>query len=547
MWRVCVRICKDLIFSNAFVNPLIKIAVMKRLEQILRIKKEQLWNVVIVGGGATGLGIAVDCATRGYKTLLLERSDFAKSTSSRSTKLLHGGVRYLAQGNIPLVYEALHERSLLIRNAPHLCKPQAFVIPTTSIFSAFYYTIGLSIYDYMAGRLSLGKTRYLNREEVRKSLSGIKDLKMQAGVCYYDGQFDDARLGLSLARTAVENQACLINYMRVNQLLKNKEGKICGVEIEDVLEPSFKQQIYSQCVINATGVFSNEINQMDKDDSLSLVISQGIHLVFDAKILPNDNALIVPKTSDGRVLFAIPWHHKLIVGTTDTQIQNVAYEPLPLEEEIDFLLKTLNEYTTRKVNREDILSIFVGLRPLIKQKNKASKNVSRSHKIHISESQLISINGGKWTTYRKMAEETIDFAIAKKLLPYQPCITKELPLYGYLNNRDFKDRLCVYGSDYRAILELEQKEAQLAQKIHPNYPYTYAQVLWALEYEMAETLEDVLSRRIRLLFLDAKASNEIAKEVGIFIGKYKNWSKKRLEKEIEDFKNLTKQYCIKGV
>ncbi|MFQ6342008.1 FAD-dependent oxidoreductase [Campylobacter sp. VTCC 70190] len=510
------------------------------------------YDCIIIGGGASGLGIAFDCATRGYKTLLVEAKDFAKGTSSRSTKLLHGGVRYLAQGDFALVYEALHERQLLIQNAPHLCKKQAFIIPSENFFSTLYYTLGLKIYALMAGKMSLGKTTMLNKICLSQRLQGIKEKFLHSGVVYFDGQFDDARLALSLARSAEFHGACVLNYMKVSSLLKNEKGELSGVALEDKhpnasLRAKKSFEVRAKCIFNATGVFTNELNKMNDntDSSLDIVPSQGIHLVLDRSFLPTDDALMIPKTADKRVLFAIPWHNKLLVGTTDTLIEKVSYEPKALDEEIDFVLNTFANYAIKKPSRKDVLSVFAGLRPLaaFKDKNQATKSISRTHKISVSKSKLISLNGGKWTTFRAMAEECIDEAIKHQLLEPKPCRTKDTRLFGYAEGLDFNERLSVYGSELKELKELE-KNPEFAKTIHPHYAYTLAQVKWAISYEKALCLEDVLARRMRLLFLDAKAALQAAPSVASFMAKELGWSQDFLEQELANFTELAKSYQL---
>lgn len=514
---------------------------MKREQQIQKLKNTKKYELVIIGGGATGLALALDGASRGYETLLLESYDFGKGTSSRSTKLLHGGVRYLAQGNISLVYEALHERNRLLSNAKNLSKKQAFIIPTQNYFSTLYYHLGLKIYDYLAGKCSIGKTQFLSKNEAREGLEGLKKDKVQFGVKYFDGVFDDARMALSLAKTAVDYNACVINYIEVINLLKDENAKLKGLVINDKIGKE-TLEISSSCIINATGVFSDTILQMDSHSS-ELIPSQGVHIVLDKEFFPSENALMIPKTSDKRVLFAIPWYSKVLIGTTDTQIQTISYEPQALEQEIDFLLESAAEYLQKKPTRKDIRSIFAGLRPLINSHtNKATKKLSRSHKIDLYESNLLSINGGKWTTCRAMAEETLEKAIKAGLLPFKECKTKTLFLSDYDENTKFGERLSVYGLKAKEILKLEQEG--FGEKIHKNYPYTYAQILWALENEMAQNIEDILARRIRLLFIDAKACEECAVEVGKFIANHLKWDTKTLENELSSFLSLAKQYQV---
>lgn len=517
-----------------------------RDNQLLQLKKQSVWDVIIIGGGASGLGVAVDCASRGYRTLLLEAYDFAKGTSSRSTKLLHGGVRYLAQGDIALVREALRERSRIIENAAHLSKKQAFIITEKRWLNALYYVVGLSAYDLLSGSMSLGKTQYLNHTQTKARLHGIKPEKLRYGVCYYDGQFDDARLAVNLAQTAMEQGACVINYMRVTQLHKNVLGKVSGVSCEDTFSGE-QYQLEASCIVNATGVFANDVIHMDNpSDEAHIIPSQGIHLVFDASFLPGEDALMVPKTSDGRVLFAVPWLGKVVVGTTDTLVKQIEYEPYALEQEIDFILNTVSEYFVKKPTRSDVKSIYVGLRPLAvpqKSNQQSTKSVSRSHKVEISESHLVHIFGGKWTTYRQMAEDTVNTAIEVGLLPAKPCVTEHLSIHGNTKNI-VSGCLKVYGSDAETIQQWQDEYPNLAQKIHEDYEYTFAQVAWAMQYEMAQTVEDVLARRIRLLFLDARAAYDSAPAIAQFMAEQNHYSDDWVSHQIQSFQSIAKQYML---
>ncbi|MDO5090160.1 MAG: glycerol-3-phosphate dehydrogenase/oxidase [Cardiobacteriaceae bacterium] len=521
---------------------------MQRTRALEQLQQHPDWDTIIIGGGATGLGLAVDAATRGYRTLLLESHDFAKGTSSRSTKLVHGGVRYLAQGYIDLVREALRERGRLAKNAPHLFRTQAFIIPGEKWWTAPYYTLGLTVYDLLSGKLSIGKTRHLGQNEARERLAGVKDDKLRAGVCYYDGQFDDARLAITLAQTAIDHGATLLNYCPVTALEKDAHGNISGVRCRDELSGR-EYTLHSRCVINATGVFTNPIMNMDEPhDKPSILPSQGIHLVLDADFLPGQDALMVPKTSDGRVLFIVPWHGKLVVGTTDILVEHADYEPKPLEDEIDFILATAKDYLKRAPTRADVKSVFAGLRPLAapKEEGKSTKEVSRSHKVDISHSGLISLIGGKWTTYRQMAEDGIDAAIKAGLLPERPCKTAELRLHGYIDAAHHMDDtpLTLYGSDASAIEALTATDASLARRIHPDYPYTYAQVQWGIDHEMAQTVEDILARRIRLLFLDAKAASDAAPAVAAYMAEKLGWDENKTARETADFQQLAAQYTL---
>ena len=522
---------------------------MKRKEQLAKLQQVSNWDIIIIGGGASGLGTAVDSASRGFKTILFEAVDFAKGTSSRSTKLVHGGVRYLEQGDISLVREALKERGILTKNAQHLAKNQSFVIPNYNWWGGYFYTIGLKIYDLLAGSLSLGKSEYISKKKTIQLLPTVEQKGLQNGVIYHDGQFDDARMAINLAQTAVENSACVLNYFKVIQLLKDINDKIIGVIVEDQ-ESGEKHEIKGTAVINATGVFTNSIMKMnDKVYKKYIVPSQGIHLVLDKSFLPSDYALMIPKTSDGRVLFAVPWHDKIVVGTTDTLIKSHSLEPIATEEEITFVLETAQEFLSKKPTRADVLSVFAGLRPLAapEEKGKSTKEVSRSHKIIVSETGLITITGGKWTTYRKMAEDAVDKAISVHNLPEVICKTESLSIHGNTKTTelDRENHLYIYGSDISEILKLQEEEPKLKEKLHPNYSYTLAEVVWAIRYEMARTIDDILARRVRLLFLDARAAIVCSEKVANLLAKELGYDKAWKENQMADFKTLANGYLLK--
>jgi glycerol-3-phosphate dehydrogenase len=507
---------------------------------------EKEWDIIVVGGGATGLGTALDAASRGYQILLLEQADFAKGTSSRSTKLVHGGVRYLAQGNIGLVREALYERGLLLKNAPHLVKNLSFIIPNYQWWERIFYSVGLGIYDLLAGKLSFGRTKHISKNELLNRLPGIEPKGLYGGVIYHDGQFDDSRLAINLAQTCLEQGAAVFNYFRVTGLTKDGQGKISGVTATDV-ETGINYQLKAKTVINATGVFVDDLLQMDKPEKKLLVRpSQGVHLVIDRSFMPSHDALMIPKTEDGRVLFVVPWHDKLVVGTTDTPLDAHSLEPVALEPEIEFILNTAAKYLTKAPTRKDVLSVFAGLRPLAAPEGGSSKTkeISRSHKLIVSESGLITITGGKWTTYRKMAEDTIDQAIPTGRLKSQSCKTKNLPIHGSTQDVDWDDHLYVYGSDREKVLALSDENPEWAKKLHPRYNYLQAEVVWAVRHEMARTVEDVLARRVRLLFLDAQAAIESAPLVATLIAaelkKDTSWQKE----QVEAFNSLAKAYLL---
>lgn len=517
---------------------------MKRNTLIQQLEETPRWDVVIIGGGATGLGIAMDAASRGYATILVEQADFAKGTSSKATKLVHGGVRYMAQGDIGLVKEACHERGLLLHNAPHLTRNTSFVIPNYSWWDNLKYTIGLKFYDFLAGKLSLGKSRYINKAEVLKHLPTITPKGLKGGVVYQDGQFDDSRLAVNIAETAVENGACVLNYVKVVGILKNETGKIEGIKAMDV-ETEKTYEIKGRTIINATGVYADNILQMDRPNAPHFVRpSQGVHLTLDRSFLPGEDALMIPKTSDGRVLFAVPWHNKLIVGTTDTVREHPELEPSALEEEINFILETAQQYLTKKPTRKDVLAVFAGLRPLAAPQGdgKNTKEISRSHKIMVSDSGLITIIGGKWTTFRKMAEDTIDKAIEVGEIPAKPCVTEKLHIHGYDTTVNHQEELHFYGSDLKKIHEMEVQDPTLQERLLPNYEYTAANVVFAVRNEMALKVEDVLARRFRLLFLDAHAAVEASGKVAAIMAKELGKPDSWIDAEVTSFAALAKVY-----
>ena len=522
---------------------------MKRLEQLAKLEKTKNWDLIIIGGGASGLGTAVDAASRGFKTILIEAVDFAKGTSSRSTKLIHGGVRYLEQGNIALVIEALKERGLMAKNAKHLVRNLTFVIPNYNWWEGYFYTLGLTIYDILSGGLSLGKSKYISKKKTIEMLPTVEQNGLQNGVIYHDGQFDDARMAINLAQTAIENDACVLNYAKVILLLKDKNHKLIGVTIEDQ-ETGKTYDLKGKAIINATGVFTNSIMKMnDKVYKKYIVPSQGIHLVFDKSFLPSENALMIPKTSDGRVLFAIPWHNKIVVGTTDTLIKSHSLEPIALENEIEFVLETAQRFLSKKPTRSDVLSVFAGLRPLAapEEKGQNTKEVSRSHKIIISETGLISITGGKWTTYRKIAQDIVDKAITVHNLSKVKCKTEHISIHGnkITTTLDRKNHLYIYGTDIPEIMQLQEIEPELKKKLHQNYNFTMAEVAWAIRYEMARTIEDVLARRVRLLFLDARAAIESCEKVGLLLSKELGHDETWKQNQIIQFKKLANGFLLK--
>lgn len=501
------------------------------------------WDLAIIGGGATGVGIAIDAAQRGYRTLLIEQSDFGKGTSSRSTKLVHGGVRYLAQGNLSLVTEALHERGLLRQNAPHLVHDLPFIVPGYAWWERAYYYAGLKAYDLLAGKLRFGGTQLLSKAEVTRRIPTIKAEGLRGGVVYSDGQFDDTRLLINMAATAIEQGAVLLNYTRAKTIHKNSSGQVDRLVVEDV-ETGAQATIAARAIINATGPFCDAVRQLADAEAEPLVSpSQGIHLVFDRSFLPGDHAIMVPKTSDGRVMFAIPWHNHTLVGTTDVAIPRASLEPVATETEIDFILETAGRYLQRPPTRGDILSVFAGIRPLVKARGKQkTASLSRDHTIHIDDSRLITITGGKWTTYRHMAEDCVNRAAQVGGLPPKPCHTRDLHLHGYHAEAGELGDLAVYGSDAAAICQLGEQDSSLASRLHPAIAVTAAEVVWAARNEMARTVEDVLARRTRMLFLNARAAREAAPRVAELLarelGKDEAWQ----ASQTSEFQTLVKSY-----
>ena len=518
---------------------------MNREDMLERIESpDYKWDFIIIGGGATGIGTAIEAASRGYQTLLLEQADFGQGTSSRSTKLVHGGVRYLQQGNISFVLEALKERGLLRQNAPHLVHNLPFVVPNYDWWAGPFYGIGLKLYDILAGKHGFGSSELLSREETIEHIPTIETEGLRGGVIYYDGQFDDARLIINMAETAAEQGGTIINYMKVTSLSKSA-GMVDGVIATDT-EAGKSYQIKAKGVINATGVFTDSICRMD-DPQMEAMISpsQGVHIILDRSFLPGDSAIMVPHTADGRVLFAIPWHQRVIVGTTDTPVTEIPLEPVPLQEEIDFLLAHTAKYLTKDPVPADVLSAFAGLRPLVRvagQENTAS--LSRDHTLHISRSGLVTITGGKWTTYRKMAEDTIDQAEVLAHLDAQPCVTKTLQIHGYHTKAEIFEDLAIYGSDAPAIQDLFRDHKNYDELLHPRLTIRVGEVIWAVRNEMARTVEDFLSRRTRALLLDARASMEMAPKVAELMAKELGRKKSWRRDQVKQYNELAQKYIL---
>jgi glycerol-3-phosphate dehydrogenase len=491
---------------------------------LAQLDENKTWDVLVIGGGATGLGAAVDAASRGLSTILIEAEDFAKGTSSRSTKLIHGGVRYLEQGNLKLVREALKERGWLLKNAPSVTHTLGFILPSFSFFQKLYYGTGLKLYDFLSAKLSLGRPKFIRNKTIGKISPAIDQRKLKGGIVYYDGQFDDARLAINLANTAAQHGAVLINYCEVQSLLKkkikpaDKQEKVCGIVAHDYINNK-TFEIKSKTVINATGVFVDDILQMDNEDAADIVTpSQGIHLVVDKKFFQGDHALMIPKTDDKRVLFAVPWHNKVVLGTTDTEMEYITDEPVPLKEEIQFVLDHANRYLKTDITINDVCSMFAGLRPLVKTKGVTNTSVlSRDHIIIVSTSNLITITGGKWTTYRRMAEDAVNNAIFVAKFDYIHPVTKNLRIHSSeFDNINYDDAL---------------------EKI-----YSEENIKKFVEEEMAVSIEDILARRTRMLFLDVKKALEAAPLVATAMASALQKDKEWIQIELDNFTQLAKNY-----
>ncbi|CAM4126694.1 glycerol-3-phosphate dehydrogenase/oxidase [Comamonas aquatilis] len=515
-----------------------------RADLLTRLAQLETYDLAIIGGGATGLGVAVDAAARGFKVVLLESMDFAKGTSSRATKLVHGGVRYLAQGNISLVREALHERTTLLHNAPHLAQPLAFVMPSYKLLDTPFYGVGLKMYDALAGKAGLGSTEFLSAAKTVKYLPTVQQKSLKGGVKYWDGQFDDARLALALARTAAAKGALLVNYCAAETLIY-EDNKVAGVICKDT-ESGRSFTVHAKCVVNATGPWVDLFRQQDaqaqgKPVKPMVAPSQGVHVVVDRDFLPSDHALLIPKTADGRVLFAVPWLGKVILGTTDTPRHDLAREPLPFPQELDFILSEAGKYLNRQPTLADVRSMWVGLRPLVKPQDDDganTKKISREHTVMSSKTGLVTVTGGKWTTYRAMAEDVLTECFDIGRLPSRPAgVTVHLPLMGAPAQAQVKHRMNQtqgvhsYGTEGATVQALPGADVWLTEGL------SEAMVRFAARYEYARTVEDMLARRSRLLFLDARKAAEVAPRVAAILNE-----ELECDAQLDDFLVLAKQY-----
>ncbi len=524
---------------------------LARSENLERIRAGGTWDVVVIGGGATGLGSAVDAAARGYRTLLLEARDFAQGTSSRSTKLIHGGVRYLARGEIPLVREALHERGVLFGNAPHLVHPRDFVVPAYRWMDLTIYGVGLKVYDWLAGRSNLGASHWIGPAGVVARLPTISRAGLRGGILYTDGQFDDARLAIALARTLVDAGGTALNAAPVTGFTK-RGGRITGVTARDQ-ETGEEWTIAGRAVINATGVYADSVRQLDDPAAAAAPLlspSQGTHLVLDRSFLPGGSAMLIPHTDDRRVLFAIPWYNRVLVGTTDTPVAEPAVEPRPRQEEVDYLLDYVARYLARRPRAAEIQSAFAGLRPLLRGRSLvgATAQLSREHAVVIADSGLITITGGKWTTYRRMGLDAVDQAIRVGGLPARPSTTEHLRLHGWRAGADGAGAgagaLAIYGSDAPHVQALGAEQPEWDQPLHPALPYRAAEVVWAARHEAARSVEDVLARRTRALFLDARASIEVAPRVAALLAAELDGNQAWQDRQVAHFRELAQGYLV---
>ena len=525
----------------------------RALEQLRT--RDRPWDIAVIGGGATGVAVALDAASRGFATVLVEQADFGKGTSSRSTKLVHGGVRYLRQGDLALVRDALRERRRLAENAPHLVHDLEFLIPCRSRLQQFYYGAGLKLYDRLAGGDAFGRSHRVSPAATHALVPAVRDERIRrGGVVYHDGQFDDTRLLIAMARSAAEQGACLVNYAEAAGLIRDAGGHVSGVRVTD-RESEEAIEVECRAVVNAGGPFCDAVRRLDRPDAAPmLAASQGVHLVLPRWFFPGRAAMIVPKTSDGRVLFLIPWHDRALVGTTDTPIDRVSLEPSAQAEEIEFLLRTAADYLAEPPKRSDVLSVFTGIRPLVQRADSADTSaLSRDHVIDVAESGLVTITGGKWTTARQMGEECVDRVIEVAELAARRCVTQNLRLHGWQRmppegdpdsepENDSAADPIGYGSDREAVDRLAAEHPELDRRLHPSLPIRGADVLWAVRDEMARTVEDVMSRRTRCLLLDARAAVEIAPEVARLMADELGRDQQWVAHSLEDFRRVAEHY-----
>ena len=518
---------------------------MNREQHLRRVAdRQEPWDMLVIGGGATGLGVAVDAASRGYDVLLAEQSDFAKGTSSRSTKLVHGGVRYLQQGNVSLVMEALRERGILRRNAPHLVHDLPFIVPNYEWWESPFYGVGLKVYDMLAGKYGFGRSRHLSRAETIQRIPTIETEGLRGGTIYHDGQFDDARLAVNLAQTAAEQGATILNYLSVRALTHDSNGYVTGAEVVDE-ETQQRLRVGARAVINATGPYSDAVRSLDDPAAERIIVpSQGVHIVLEPSFLQGDTAIMVPRTRDNRVMFAIPWHDRVVVGTTDTPVDTIQLEPTPKQDEVLFILETVGRYLSRQPAPSDVLSVFTGIRPLVKAPGKGSTSaLSRDHAVLIGPSGLISIAGGKWTTYRRMAKDTVSQAAELAGLEHVRCVTEALPIHGAASEPS--NGLATYGSDSATVMAAIDRNAETQRTVHPRLPLRLGEIDFFVDHEMARTVDDVLARRSRSLIFDAAAAQEaapaVAERMATRLGRDSAW----VQNQIDAFARIADNHLVR--
>ena len=506
---------------------------MNRLKNLSRLEHEA-FDICIIGGGATGLGCALDAALRGLKVVLIERDDFAAATSSKSTKLFHGGVRYLEQAvkklsmeQFRLVHKALYERKTLIQNAPHLAQPLALLTPCYTWWEGIYYAIGLKIYDWMAGKTNLAPSEWLSKAAALHRVPQLNGNKLRSAVLYYDGQFDDARYALAIAKTADTKGAVLINHVETLGFARNTEGVLTSLKVRETLQDE-DYEIKAKLFVNATGPFSDRVRQLANPKAgQRMRVSKGAHVVLPRDLMPGDTAVLIPKTDDGRVIFMIPWQRRLLVGTTDDDCKLTEKEVALEKNDVDYLLKYVNRYFDKEIKPEQIKSGFGGLRPLLQaDPTEDVKSVVRDHEVEVDKtSGLISIMGGKWTTYRLMAKDTIDKCEEILRGVVSECQTDKQLLVGAEGfvKDDYK-RLARkfgipeyvtrrlnrrYGMEAIQVLMMIWKDPTLRHPIVQGSPILKAEVMFVAVHEMACTLKDMMSRRLGLELTDWEQTLEV--------------------------------------
>jgi len=530
------------------------------------------FDVCVIGGGATGAGCALDAQLRGLKTVLLEGSDFASGTSSTSTKLIHGGVRYLEQAvkeldlaEYKVVRRALHERIRMLKNGPYLSRPMEFIVPCFDWLTVGYMGIGLRMYDWVAGEAGIFQSRFQNKETTLQHLPLLKEDHLVGSVVYADGQFDDGRFNLALVKTMVEAGGDALNYARGVSFERDSQGKLCGVEVENKLTGG-RFTVRAKVFVNATGPWADTIRQVANPEAHSRMrVSKGIHIFLSLDLHRSKSALLIPKTEDGRVLFAVPWFDRLLVGTTETEV-SLHDEMIVTKEEIAYLLRHLNHYLQTPVTPEQIVSGIAGMRPLVSAGGaKTTSKLARDHEVELdAKTGLVSIMGGKWTTYRAMAEDTINEAqkcIGKGVTPAQ---TRDHPLAGsegysqeyakalaakFAIGEETAQHLALkFGTRSTQVAELARKEPALGEPIVAGFSPIRAEIAYAAREEMAMTIEDVLSRRIGLQLLDWRAARDAAAVTGAMLAKELGWSEAFEREAVESYSGkITRMLEVAGL